>query len=92
MEDGLPAGANFIILIVVAVIIGILLNGGVKMFYKYNTLLVVAYIIFLSPIAMIHLFFLGLFGDTKKQMMEKKVKEQARFETLVEEEKKNNKK
>ena len=35
MDDGLPAGANFIILLVVAVVVGILWNGGVKMFYIY---------------------------------------------------------
>jgi len=62
-------------------------NGAIKLFYKYNTLLVIAYIIILFPFALIHTILLGLFGDTKNQMMEKKVKEQARFETLVEEEK-----
>ena len=80
-----------IVLLITALLIGILWKGAVKIFYKYNTLLVIAYIVFLSPIAFCHILLLGLFGDTKKQMMEKKVKEQARFETLVEEEKENNK-
>ena len=43
--------------------------------------------LFLFPIALAHSFFLGLFGDNRKQILAKKVKEQARFETLVEQEK-----
>ena len=80
-------GSNFIILLVLAVVIGIVWNGAIKLFYKYNTLLVIAYIVILFPFALIHTIFLGLFGDTKKQMMAKKVKEQAKFEKMVEKEK-----
>ena len=80
-------GSNFIILLVLAVVIGIVWNGAIKLFYKYNTLLVIAYIVILFPFALIHTILLGLFGDTKKQMMAKKVKEQAKFEKLVEDEK-----
>ena len=80
-------GSNFIILLVLAVVIGIVWNGAIKLFYKYNTLLVIVYIVILFPFALIHTILLGLFGDTKKQMMAKKVKEQAKFEKLVEDEK-----
>ena len=80
-------GSNFIILLVLAVVIGIVWNGAIKLFYKYNTLLVIVYIVILFPFALIHTILLGLFGDTKKQMMAKKVKEQAKFEKLVENEK-----
>tara|TARA_B100000767_G_C19446840_1_gene402291 strand:+ start:89 stop:550 length:462 start_codon:yes stop_codon:yes gene_type:complete len=78
-----------ILLIPLLLLLGIWVvwNGAIKLFYKYNTLLVIVYIIILFPFALIHTILLGFFGDTKKQMMEKKVKEQARFETLVEEEK-----
>tara|TARA_B110000967_G_C18437626_1_gene341622 strand:+ start:29 stop:526 length:498 start_codon:yes stop_codon:yes gene_type:complete len=78
-----------ILLIPLLLLLGIWVvwNGAIKLFYKYNTLLVIAYIIILFPFALIHSILLGLFGDTRKQMMEKKVKEQARFETLVEAEK-----
>jgi hypothetical protein len=78
-----------ILLIPLLLLLGIWVvwNGAIKLFYKYNTLLVIAYIIILFPFALIHTILLGLFGDTRKQMMEKKVKEQARFETLVEAEK-----
>jgi len=81
-----------ILLIILAIFIGIALNGAIKLFYKYNTLLVIAYIVFLFPFAIAHSFLLGLFGDNRKQILAKKVKEQARFETLVEEEKKYNSK
>jgi hypothetical protein len=47
----------------------------------------VSYNVFLFPIALGHSLLLGLFGDNRKQILAKKVKEQARFETLVEEEK-----
>ena len=80
-------GSNFIILLVLAVVIGIVWNGAIKLFYKYNTLLVIAYIVILFPFALIHTIFLSLFGDTKKVMMKKKVQEQAKFEKLVEDEK-----
>jgi len=73
--------------LLLAIGIWVVWNGVIKLFYKYNTLLVIAYIIILFPFALVHTILLGLFGDTRKQMMVKKVKEQARFETLVEEEK-----
>ena len=73
--------------VIFAIVFGIACNGAIKLFYKYNTLLVIAYIVFLFPIALGHSLLLGLFGDNRKQILAKKVKEQARFETLVEEEK-----
>ncbi len=76
-------------LIILAILVGVACNGAIKLFYKYNTLLVIAYIVFLFPIALAHSLFLGLFGDTRKQMMAKKVKEQAQFEKMVEDEKEN---
>ena len=74
-------------LIIFAIIVGIAFNGAIKLFYKYNTLLLVAYIVFLFPFALIHSLLLGLFGDSRKQMLAKKAKEQARFEKMVEKEK-----
>ena len=76
-----------LILIIAAILLGIAFNGAIKLFYKYNTLLVIAYFVILFPFALAHSLLLGLFGDNRKQILAKKVKEQARFETLVEEEK-----
>ena len=76
-----------LLLIIFAILVGIAFNGAIKLFYKYNTLLVIAYIVFLFPFALIHSLILGLFGDSRKQMLAKKVKEQAKFEKMVEKEK-----
>ena len=77
-----------LLLIILAILIGgIACNGAIKLFYKYNTLLVIAYIVFLFPIALAHSLLLGLFGDNRKQILAKKAKEQAKFEKMVEKEK-----
>ena len=78
-----------ILLIIFAIIFGVACNGAIKLFYKYNTLIVIAYIVFLFPFALIHSLLLGLFGDNRKQILAKKVKEQAKFEKMVEKEKEN---
>jgi len=67
--------ADLVFLIILALVIGVAWNGAVRLFYKHNTLLVIAYIVFLSPIALIHAILLGLFGDSRKQMRKKKAKE-----------------
>jgi len=74
-------------LLILALVIGVAWKGIFKIFYKYNTLLVIAYIFFLFPIAFCHILLLGLFGDSKEEIFKKKAKEQARFDKLVEEEK-----
>ena len=78
-----------ILFVIFAIVVGVACNGAIKLFETYNTLLVVAYIVFLFPIALAHSLFLGLFGDSRKQMLAKKVKEQAQFEKMVEDEKEN---
>ena len=78
-----------ILFVIFDIVFGVACNGAIKLFYKYNTLLVIAYIVFLFPIALAHSLFLGLFGDSRKQMLAKKVKEQAQFEKMVEDEKEN---
>ena len=78
-----------ILFVIFAIVFGVACNGAIKLFYKYNTILVIAYIVFLFPIALANSLFLGLFGDSRKQMLAKKVKEQAQFEKMVEDEKEN---
>ena len=58
-----------LLLIIFAILVGIACNGAIKLFYKYNSLLVIAYIVFLFPFALIHSLLLGLFGDSRKQML-----------------------
>ena len=40
--------------VIFAIVFGVACNGAIKLFYKYNTLLVIAYIVFLFPIALAH--------------------------------------
>ena len=62
-------------------------RGLVQIFERHNSILVVLYIIFLFPIAYLHMFILGVFGSSKKKRMLKEVKEKVQFDKLVEEEK-----
>ena len=73
--------------VIFGIVFGVACNGAIKLFYKNNTLLVIAYIVFLFPFALIHSLLLGLFGDNRKQILAKKAKEQAKFEKMVEIEK-----
>ena len=74
---------------VLAVLIGAFWKGIFIIFYKYNNLLVIAYFCFLFPIACIHTILLGMFGDSKEEIIKKKAKEKAQFEKMVEDEKEN---
>ena len=63
------------------------IRGLVQIFQRHNSILVVLYIIFLFPIAYIHMFILGVFGSSKKKRILKKAKEKVQFDNFVEEEK-----
>ena len=65
-------------------------RGLVQIFQRHNAILVVLYIVFLSPIAYIHMFVLGVFGSSKKKRILNKAKEKVQFDNFVEEEKKMN--
>ena len=63
------------------------IRGLVQIFERHNSILVVLYIVFLFPIAYIHMFILGVFGSSKKKRIFKKAKEKVQFDNFVEEEK-----
>jgi len=63
------------------------IRGLVQIFQRHNSILVVLYIIFLFPIAYIHMFILGVFGSSKKKRILKEAKEKVQFDKFVEEEK-----
>jgi hypothetical protein len=63
------------------------IRGFVQIFQRHNSILVVLYIIFLFPIAYIHLFILGVFGSSKKKRILKQAKEKVQFDKFVEQEK-----
>ncbi|SHN90831.1 hypothetical protein BHECKSOX_989 [Bathymodiolus heckerae thiotrophic gill symbiont] len=62
-------------------------RGLVQIFQRHNSILVVLYIIFLFPVAYIHMFILGIFGSSKKERILKKAKEKVQFDKFVEQEK-----
>jgi len=62
-------------------------RGLVGLFHRHNPIVIIFYIIFLFPIAYIHMLFLGIFGSSKEDIIRKKAKEKADFEKLVDEEK-----
>ena len=63
------------------------IRGLVQIFQRHNSILVVLYIVFLFPIAYIHMFILGVFGSSKKKRILKEAKEKVQFEKFVEQEK-----
>ena len=54
---------------------------------RLNAIIVVVYIIFLFPIAYLHMFILGVWGSSKKQRMLAEAKDKAELEKLIEKEK-----
>ena len=63
------------------------IRGLVQIFQRHNAILVVLYIVFLFPIAYIHMFILGVFGSSKKKRILKQAKEKVQFDKFVEQEK-----
>ena len=63
------------------------IRGLFQIFQRHNSILVVLYIIFLFPVAYIHLFILGVFGSSKKKRILKQAKEKVQFDKFVEKEK-----
>ena len=63
--------------------------GLVQIFQRHNSILVALYVIFLFPVAYIHLIILGVFGSSKKKRILKQAKEKVQFDKFVEKEKNN---
>ena len=63
------------------------IRGLIQIFQRHNSILVVLYIIFLFPVAYIHLFILGVFGSSKQKRILKQAKEKVQFDKFVEQEK-----
>ena len=66
------------------------IRGLIQIFQRHNSILVILYIVFLFPIAYIHMFLLGVFGSSYKKRMLREVKEKVEFDRLVEQEKLKN--
>jgi len=77
----------YIILGIIVLTIYWSIRGLVQLFQRHNVILVVLYIVFLFPIAYLHMLILGIWGSSKNDRMLKEAKEKAKFDKLVEEEK-----
>ena len=44
-----------------------------RLFQKYNSFLVILYVVVLFPIAFFHMMLLGIFGSSKKSEVEKEI-------------------
>jgi len=65
------------------------IRGLFQLLSRHNTIIAIVYIVFLFPIAWIHMLILGIWGLSKKQKLVKDVKAKAEFDLLVEKEKNN---
>ena len=79
--------AVYIILGIVVLTIYWSIRGLIQLFQRHNAILVVLYIVFLFPIAYLHMLILGIWGSSKNDRMLKEAKERAKFDKIVEEEK-----
>jgi len=84
MDDSSLSTIGFIIIVLT---IYWTIRGLVQIFQRHNAILVVLYIVFLFPIAYIHMFILGVFGSSKKKQILKQAQEKVQFDKLVEQEK-----
>ena len=62
------------------------IKGIYRLFQRYNTVLVILYLVLLTPIALTHAFFLGLFGLSEFERLRREAEKEARKQVMVEEE------
>ena len=62
------------------------IKGTLFLFQRYHALLVIAYIVFIFPVAFIHAFFLGIFGKSQEDLLREEAQKEAKRQILVEEE------
>ena len=59
-------------------------RGFIQSFQRYNSILVVFYLVFLAPIAYCHMLLLGIFGSLKRERFLKKAEEESKRQMEVE--------
>ena len=64
-----------------------LLTGIGRLFQRHNTLVVILYLVLLTPIALTHAFLIGVFGSSNQELREQAIKDEAEFQLRVEKEK-----
>ena len=62
-------------------------RGLINIFERHDSSILILYIIFLFPIAYIHMFLLGVFGSSKKKRKLRQAEKDAQLEKLLAERK-----
>ena len=84
--DSFDSWAGVIALVMIVLIAKWLLVGFGRLFQRYNTLLVIFYLVLLTPIALTHAFLLGMFGSSNEELREQAIQEEVEFQLAVEQE------
>jgi lysylphosphatidylglycerol synthetase-like protein (DUF2156 family) len=74
MDDG--SKAALIGVLVVVVLLFFAMRGIVRLFQRHNSILIVLYLVFLFPVAIVHALILGWFGSSKAELADKALKEE----------------
>jgi len=77
---------NLLWILVALVFLYWLVLGIFRLFHRHHVLLVIGYLLFLTPIAVLHAFFLGIFGLSSDELLRREAEEEARKQLLIEEE------
>ena len=62
------------------------IKGIYRLFQRHNTVLIILYLMLLTPIALTHAFFLGLFGLSEFERLRREAEKEARKQVMIEEE------
>tara|TARA_B100001057_G_C22645593_1_gene869934 strand:+ start:393 stop:719 length:327 start_codon:yes stop_codon:yes gene_type:complete len=75
---------GLILLFLLLVVAKWLIIGIKRLFQRYNFILVMLYLFLLTPIALIHAFFLGVFGNSQDYEMERAIKDEVHRQLQME--------
>ena len=84
--DSFDSWAGVIALVMVVLIAKWLLVGIGRLFQRYNTSLVIFYLVLLTPTALTHSFLLGILGSSSEELREQAIQEAVEFQLAVEQE------
>jgi hypothetical protein len=77
---------ELLVLLMGVLVIYLFARGIICLFQRYHPLLVIAYFIFIAPVALIHSFFLGIFGLSEEERLRKEAEREAKRQVMMEEE------
>ena len=72
-------------LVISVVALYVSIRGLIQLFQRHNSILVIFYIVLLSPIAFIHGLILGIFGKSKKKREQEEVERLAKIQVAAHE-------